>query len=114
MSEGMIYHQAIKLPYRYTAGENNSAFLEGLTGDNIEELIDDGRESENDLALPKSLTTGLEISGVRSRTRKALGRTRRLAIDKLSIPAGQKVAIVGEPSSGKSSLLRSSPPALPA
>lgn len=31
MSEGMIYHQAIKLPYRYTAGEANTAFLEGLT-----------------------------------------------------------------------------------
>ncbi len=26
----MIYHQSIKLPYRYTAGEANTTFLEGL------------------------------------------------------------------------------------
>lgn len=31
MTEPMIYHQSIKLPYRYTAGEANTAFLQALT-----------------------------------------------------------------------------------
>ena len=29
--EEMVYHQRIKLPYRYTAGEANQAFLIGLS-----------------------------------------------------------------------------------
>ena len=44
---GMIYHQAIKLPYRYTAGENNTAFLEGLT----EGQILAGRCPDEDLVV---------------------------------------------------------------
>lgn len=28
--EELVYHQRIKLPYRYTAGEANTAFLDGL------------------------------------------------------------------------------------
>ena len=35
MTEPMIYHQAIKLPYRYTAGEANTAFLTGLVEQKI-------------------------------------------------------------------------------
>ena len=35
MTEPMIYHQAIKLPYRYTAGEANTAFLNGLVDKKI-------------------------------------------------------------------------------
>jgi uncharacterized OB-fold protein len=35
MTEPMIYHQAIKLPYRYTAGEANTAFLNGLVEQKI-------------------------------------------------------------------------------
>lgn len=35
MTEPMIYHQAIKLPYRYTAGEANTAFLNGLVDQKI-------------------------------------------------------------------------------
>ena len=30
MEEELVYHQRIKLPYRYTAGEANEAFLRGL------------------------------------------------------------------------------------
>ena len=30
MAEAMSYHQRINLPYRYTAGEVNTAFLRGL------------------------------------------------------------------------------------
>lgn len=44
---GMIYHQAIKLPYRYTAGENNTAFLEGLTR---QEILA-GRCTDEDLVI---------------------------------------------------------------
>lgn len=47
MSGGMIYHQAIKLPYRYTAGESNAAFLRGLT----EGRILAGRCPEEDLVV---------------------------------------------------------------
>ena len=35
MSEPMIYHQAIKLPYHYTAGDNNTRFLHGLSEQRI-------------------------------------------------------------------------------
>jgi uncharacterized OB-fold protein len=35
MTEPMIYHQSIKLPYRYTAGEANTAFLKGLVDQKI-------------------------------------------------------------------------------
>lgn len=31
MTEEMIYHQGIRLPYRYTAGDAQRAFLTGLT-----------------------------------------------------------------------------------
>ena len=35
MTEPMIYHQSIKLPYRYTAGDMQRAFLRGLSEQRI-------------------------------------------------------------------------------
>jgi ABC-type multidrug transport system fused ATPase/permease subunit len=66
-------------------------------------LLDEEGSAPRD---PATLREGIVVDGVRRRARRARGGGRILQIERLEIPAGQHLAIVGRASSGRSSLLR--------
>jgi len=71
----------------------------------LEEVIRTGRELESAAALPK-LERQIRIEGLKVHRRSAEGRTRRLRVEELIVPAGSRVALVGPCAAGKSTLLQ--------
>ena len=55
--------------------------------------------------VPESLNKQLTLINIKARTGRRHGRRRRLNVPKLEICAGERIAVVGGPSSGKTSLL---------
>ena len=55
--------------------------------------------------VPEALSKQLALINIRAHTGREQGRRRRLSVAKLEICAGERIAIVGKPSSGKTSLL---------
>ena len=55
--------------------------------------------------VPEALSKQLALINLKARTGRTQGRRRRLNVRKLEIHAGERIAVVGGPSSGKTSLL---------